>query len=386
MIPYSRQDITDDDILAVITALRSDFLTQGPAVPAFEHAVATQCGAKHAIAVNNATSALHIACLALELGPGDILWTTPITFVASANCGLYCGARVDFVDIDPRTYNISIECLEEKLVQAEIEGTLPKVVVPVHLCGQPCDMQAIHALGQKYGFRIIEDASHAIGATYKGEPIGCGHYSDITVFSFHPVKIVTTGEGGIAVTNAPELASRMALLRSHGITRDPNLMTHPADGPWYYQQITLGYNYRLTDIQAALGASQLQRLDAYVARREKLARVYDEALADTPVTIPWQHLDGRSAWHLYVIRLRLGNGAASHRAVFDALRAAGIGVNLHYIPVHLQPSYRAMGFCEGQFPEAERYYGEAISLPLYPLLSDEHQEQVITELKRVLRK
>jgi UDP-4-amino-4,6-dideoxy-N-acetyl-beta-L-altrosamine transaminase len=386
MIPYSRQDITDDDILAVITALRSDFLTQGPAVPAFEHAVATQCGAKHAIAVNNATSALHIACLALELGPGDILWTTPITFVASANCGLYCGARVDFVDIDPRTYNISIECLEEKLVQAEIEGTLPKVVVPVHLCGQPCDMQAIHALGQKYGFRIIEDASHAIGATYKGEPIGCGHYSDITVFSFHPVKIVTTGEGGIAVTNDQELASRMALLRSHGITRDPNLMTHPADGPWYYQQITLGYNYRLTDIQAALGASQLQRLDAYVARREKLARVYDEALADTPVTIPWQHLDGRSAWHLYVIRLRLGNGAASHRAVFDALRAAGIGVNLHYIPVHLQPSYRAMGFCEGQFPEAERYYGEAISLPLYPLLSDEHQEQVITELKRVLRK
>lgn len=386
MIPYARQDITEDDILAVIAALRSDFLTQGPAVPAFEHAVATQCGAKHAIAVNNATSALHIACLALELGPGDILWTTPITFVASANCGLYCGARVDFVDIDPRTYNISVECLEEKLVQAEIEGTLPKVVVPVHLCGQPCDMQTIHALGQKYGFRIIEDASHAIGATYKGEPIGGGRYSDITVFSFHPVKIVTTGEGGIAVTNAPELASRMALLRSHGITRDPNLMTHPADGPWYYQQITLGYNYRLTDIQAALGASQLQRLDAYIARREKLARVYDEALADTPVTIPWQHPYGRSAWHLYVIRLRLGEGAAAHRAVFDALRAAGIGVNLHYIPVHLQPSYRAMGFCEGQFPEAERYYGEAISLPLYPLLSDQHQEQVITELKRALRK
>lgn len=383
-IPYGRQDITQADVDAVVAVLQSDFLTQGPMVPKFEETVAHHCGAMHALAVNSATSALHIACLALGVGPGDWLWTTPITFVASANCGLYCGAQVDFVDIDPRTYNMCPQALARKLEQAEREGKLPKVVVPVHLCGQPCDMQAIQALAQRYGFKVIEDASHAIGGKYKGEPIGNCHYSDITVFSFHPVKIITTAEGGMALTNSAELANKMALFRSHGITRDPGQMTHEADGPWYYQQIDLGYNYRMTELQAALGVSQMERLDQYVARRHQLARRYDELLATLPVTTPWQHPDRYSGLHLYVIRLQLDKISGSHRQVFEALREQGIGANLHYIPVHTQPYYQRMGFKAGDYSEAESYYREAISLPIYQTLTDEQQEKVVSALEIAL--
>lgn len=384
IIPYGRQDITQADIDAVVAVLQSDYLTQGPAVPRFEQTVATHVGGKHALAVNSATSALHIACLALGVGPGDWLWTTPVTFVASANCALYCGAQVDFVDIDPRTYNLCPQALGAKLVAAEKAGTLPKVLVAVHLCGQPCDMSAIHALSQKYGFKIIEDASHAIGGKYKGEFIGNGRYSDITVFSFHPVKIITTAEGGMALTNSDELAAEMALLRSHGITRDTAQMTHAPDGPWYYQQIGLGFNYRMTELQAALGVSQMQRLDAYVARRHELARRYDQLLADLPLITPWQHPDSYSGLHLYVIRLQLGKISKTHRQVFEALREQGIGVNLHYIPVHTQPHYQRMGFRVGDFAQAEQYYAEAISLPMFQTLSDEQQVQVVDVLRKML--
>jgi UDP-4-amino-4,6-dideoxy-N-acetyl-beta-L-altrosamine transaminase len=387
MIPYGRQDITTADIDAVVAVLKSDFLTQGPMVPRFEEAVARHVGARHALAVNSATSALHMACLALGLGPGDWLWTTPITFVASANCALYCGAQVDFVDIDPLTYNLCPRALERKLEQAAASGRLPKVVVPVHLCGQPCDMQAIHALGQKYGFKIIEDGSHAIGGRYRGEFIGNGRYSDITVFSFHPVKIITTAEGGMALTNNAQLAEKMALLRSHGITRDPAQMTQAPDGPWYYQQIALGFNYRMTELQAALGVSQMNRLDNYVARRHQLAARYDQLLGDAPhlpVTPPWQHPDSYSGLHLYVIRIRPDTPGASHRQVFDALRDQGIGVNLHYIPVHTQPYYQQMGFKNGDFPQAEQYYREAISLPMYATLTDAQQDAVVAALHKAL--
>lgn len=385
MIPYGRQDVTQADIDAVVDVLKSDFLTQGPQVPAFEQAVAQKLGAQYAVAANSATSALHIACLALGLGPGDWLWTSPITFVASANCALYCGAQVDFVDIDPRTYNLSSQALEVKLVQAEREGRLPKVVVPVHLCGQPCDMTAIHALAQRYGFKVIEDASHAIGGKYKGEYIGNGCYSDITVFSFHPVKIITTAEGGIAVTNNAGLAEHMALLRSHGVTRDPTKMTHVADGPWYYQQIDLGFNYRMTELHAALGLSQLERLDDYVARRHGIAKRYDKLLAGLPVTIPWQHPDGYSGLHLYVIRLRLDKIRKSHRNVFEALREAGVGVNLHYIPVHTQSYYQKKGFSTGDFPAAEQYYAEAISLPMFAVMTKKQQDAVCESLTRAVQ-
>lgn len=384
MIPYGRQEITQADIDAVVGVLQSDFLTQGPMVPRFEQAIAGYCGARHAIAVNSATSALHVACLALGLGQGDWLWTSPITFVASANCGLYCGAKVDFVDIDPRTYNLCPRALERKLVVAEREGRLPKIVVPVHLCGQPCDMAAIHALGQRYGFKIIEDASHAIGGRYRGEPIGNGSHSDVTVFSFHPVKIITTAEGGMALTNDAELADKMALLRSHGITRDPAQMTQEAEGPWYYQQIDLGFNYRMTELQAALGASQMARLDDYVTRRHALAHRYDVLLDTLPVVKPWQHPDSYSGLHLYAIRLRLERIGRTHREVFESLREHGIGVNLHYIPVHTQPYYRHMGFKPGDFPEAERYYAEAISLPMYPTMSDAQQDEVVLALRKLL--
>lgn len=384
MIPYGRQDIQQADIDAVIAVLQSDFLTQGPMVPRFEQAVANKVRARHALAVNSATSALHIACLALGLGRGDWLWTTPITFVASANCGLYCGAQVDFVDIDPHTYNLCPKELEAKLEQAERAERLPKVVVAVHLCGQPCDMQAIHALGQRYGFRIIEDASHAIGGQYKNEYIGSGRYSDITVFSFHPVKIITSAEGGMALTNDDALARSMDLLRSHGVTRDPALMSHEADGSWYYQQVALGFNYRMTELQAALGLSQLERLDVYVAKRNSLADRYDQLLADLPVMIPYQHPDSYSGRHLYVIRLELDQVRVTHREVFDALREQGVGVNLHYIPVHTQPYYRDFGFRAGDFPEAERYYEQAISLPLYPIMSDIQQDNVIVALRRAM--
>lgn len=379
-IPYGRQDISEADIQAVAAVLRSDFLTQGPVVPAFEKAVADYCGARHAIAVNSATSALHIACLALGVGPDDYVWTSPITFVASANCARYCGAEVDFVDIDPRTYNMSVARLEEKLEQAAAANKLPKVVIPVHLCGQPCEMAAIHALSLKYGFRIIEDASHAIGGRYKGNAIGSGQYSDITVFSFHPVKIITTGEGGMALTNDPEIYNHLARLRSHGITRDPAEMTQAPDGPWYYQQIELGFNYRMTEIQAALGLSQMQRLDQFVATRHEIAKKYDELFKDCPLTVPWQHEDSYSGLHLYVVRLKLGSINASHREVFERLRVAGIGVNLHYIPVYRQPYYARLGFDPSNFPEAERYYAEAISLPMYPALTYEQQVEVVKRL------
>lgn len=384
MIRYGQQDITQADIDAVVAVMRSDNLTQGPAIARFEQSVLAHCGAKHAVAVCNATAALHIACLALGLGPDDWLWTSPNTFVASANCGLYCGAQVDFVDIDPVTYNLCPQALERKLLQAEQEGRLPKIVVPVHFSGQPCDMRAIHALSLRFGFRIIEDASHAIGGRYLDEPIGNCRYSDITVFSFHPVKVITTGEGGMAVTNDDELAHSLGLLRSHGITRDPELMTQPMDGAWYYQQVTLGFNYRMTDLQAALGASQMQRLEHYVARRHQLARRYDELLADLPLTLPWQHPDGYSGLHLYVVRLQLNKIGRSHREVFEQLRSKEIMVNLHYIPVHTQPYYQQMGFKAGDFPEAERYYAEAISIPMFPTLTEAQQDEVVAALREAL--
>ena len=385
MIPYGRQDITQADIDAVIGVLQSDFLTQGPMIPRFEQQVAQHVGASHALALNSATSALHVACLALGLGPGDRLWTSPITFVASANCGLYCGAQVDFVDIDPRTYNLCPQALSIKLEQAEREGTLPKVVVAVHLCGQPCDMQAIHKLAVRYGFNVIEDASHAIGGKYQGEFIGNGKYSDITVFSFHPVKIITTAEGGMALTNDAELANKMALLRSHGITRDPQQMTHESDGPWYYQQIDLGFNYRMTELQAALGVSQMERLDHYVARRHQLAARYDDLLATLPVITPWQHADSYSGLHLYVIRLQLEKITKTHRQVFESLREEGIGVNLHYIPVHTQPYYAQMGFKHEDFPASQNYYREAISIPMFQTMSNEQQDQVVSAIAKVLQ-
>lgn len=386
MIPYGRQEITDEDIAAVVEVLRSDYLTQGPAVPEFEHGVASYTRASHAVAVNNATSALHLACLALDLGRGDRLWTSPITFVASANCARYCGAEVDFVDIDARTYNMSPGALEEKLLRAEKHGCLPKIVVPVHFSGQSCDMQSIHELGQRFGFRIIEDASHAIGGKYRSEPVGNCRYSDISVFSFHPVKIVTTAEGGMALTNDALLAERMALLRSHGITRDPDRMTHSPDGPWYYEQIELGFNYRMTDLQAALGISQMKRLDDYVARRHQLAESYDELLAAEPLKLPWQHPDSYSARHLYVVRLDTDSLQKSHREVFEQLREMHIGVNLHYIPVHTQPYFRELGFPEEDLPEADAFYRQAISLPLYPSMSEIEKDQVIDALREALQK
>ena len=384
MIPYGRQDVTLDDIQAVKAVLESDYLTQGPAVPSFEAKVADYCSASHAVAVNSATSALHIACLALGLAPGDVLWTSPITFVASANCALYCGAGVDLVDIDPQTANLSVGLLEEKLREAQKSGKLPKIVVPVHLCGLPCDMQRIWELSQEFGFRIIEDASHAIGAKYQGEPVGNCRYSDITVFSFHPVKIITTGEGGMALTNDPALAEKMALLRSHGITRDPSLMTHTPDGPWYYQQIELGYNYRMTDIQAALGISQMERLDNYVSRRHELANRYQRMLSDMPLDSQIQPPDAYSAYHLYVIRLKLEKIKRTHQEIFESMRDQGIGVNLHYIPVHTQPYYQKIGFNLGDFPESEQYYAEAMSLPMYAGLTDREQDQVMEALKKSL--
>ncbi len=382
MIPYGRQDISDADIAAVVDVLRSNFITQGPAVPAFEQTVATYCGTAHAIAVNSATSALHIACLALGVGPGDVVWTSPITFVASANCALYCGATVDFVDVDSTTANISIDALRAKLEAAKVSNTLPKVVIPVHLCGTSCDMRAIRALGDQYCFRIIEDASHAIGGRYLDEPIGSCRYSDITVFSFHPVKIITTGEGGMAVTNDDELAQAMNLLRSHGVTRDPALMTGESDGGWYYQQVALGFNYRITDIQAALGTSQMARIDEFVQRRHEIADWYDEHLVDLPITALARPDDSYSALHLYVIQLELDDTSRSHRAVFDSLRAQGISVNLHYIPVYTHPYYKQLGFQAGMCPMAEAYYARAISIPMFPTLTRNEQTAVISALKQ----
>lgn len=384
MIPYGKQDITQADIDAVVNVLKSDFLTQGPQVPAFERALMDSTGANHALAVNSATSALHIACLALELRAGDRLWTTPVTFVASANCGLYCGASVDFVDIDPATYNLCPVALKEKLIRAKKEGVLPKVLVAVHLCGQPCDMKAIHALSIEYGFKVIEDASHAIGGRYLDQPIGTCEYSDITVFSFHPVKIVTTAEGGAALTNSKALADKMALYRSHGITRDEALMENASHGGWYYEQVDLGFNYRMTELQAALGVSQMSRLSEFVSARHQLAARYYDKLASLPIILPYQLPNTYSGLHLYVIRLNLNEISKTHKEVFDELRENGIGVNLHYIPVHLQPYYQKMGFKQGDFPNAESYYSNAISLPMFHGMTHEQQDEVISKLTQIL--
>lgn len=383
MIPYGRQDVNEADIEAVVSVLRSDFLTQGPVVPRFEQAVARACGAAHAVAVSNATAALHLACLALGLGPGDLCWTSPITFVASANCARYCGAEVDFVDIDPQTRNLSIAALQHKLQQAERAGRLPKVLVAVHLCGDPCDMQALHALSQRYGFAIIEDASHAIGALYRGEPVGNGRYSDVTVFSFHPVKIITSAEGGMALTQRADLAQRMALLRSHGITREAAEMEQPPAGPWVYEQVALGFNYRMTELQAALGLSQLQRLAPFLQARHRLAAHYDQALAGLPLTLPWRDTRDHSALHLYVVRVQPA-APLDRAALFARLRECGIGVNVHYIPVHTQPYYRRLGFAPGDFPEAERYHAEALSLPLFASMTDAQQASVVDALHGAL--
>ncbi len=384
MISYGRQDISEQDIEAVIAILRSDWLTQGPAITRFEQTVADYCGVKHAIAVSSATAALHIACLASGLGDRDLLWTSPNTFVASANCGLYCGAKVNFVDIDPHTYNLSIDELEKKLTKAAKQKCLPKVLIPVHFAGQSCEMEKIAALSQQYGFKVIEDASHAIGSKYHGKAIGCCEFSEMAIFSFHPVKIITTGEGGMILTNHQDLYEKLMRLRSHGITRNPDLMQGESHGAWYYQQLDLGFNYRMTDIQAALGTSQMQRLDEFVTRRRYLAQRYDRLLQDLPITLPYQHSDTESSWHLYVIRLNLDKINKTHRQVFEELRESGIGVNLHYIPVHIQPYYQDIGFQSGDFPEAERYYQDAISIPLYYGLTNKEQDIVIDSLQKIL--
>ncbi|MEO0912699.1 MAG: UDP-4-amino-4,6-dideoxy-N-acetyl-beta-L-altrosamine transaminase [Pseudomonadota bacterium] len=377
MIPYGRQSITKADIAAVTEVLRSDFLTQGPAIPRFEAALMAATGAKHAVAVTSATAGLHIGCAALGVGPGDLVWTVPNTFVASANAAIYCGADVDFVDTDPDTWTISIPALEAKLQAADKP---PKVVIPVDLCGRPCDMAGLRRLADAYGFRILSDSSHAIGATYQGGPVGDGRFADITVFSFHPVKIVTTGEGGACTADDPELARKLQMLRSHGITRDPAEMTEPSHGPWYYQQIMLGWNYRMTDIQAALGASQMERLHDMIDTRHTLARRYDEMLSALPIQRPAPETESRSALHLYPVLVP----EERHRAIFEHMRAADILVNLHYIPVHLQPFYRQRGFSDGYCPNAEAYYRRAISLPMFPALAFDDQNFVVETLKAAL--
>lgn len=385
MIPYGKQEINQQDLDAVLDVLASGFLTQGPKVPAFEQMVADYVGANHGVAVNSATSALHIACLALGVEQGDAVWTTPITFVASANCALYCGGVVDFVDVDPDTNNMSPVALRVKLEKVKLSGqALPKVVIPVHLTGLPCDMAAIHELSIEYGFKIIEDASHAIGGRYLDKAVGACEYSDITVFSFHPVKIITTAEGGLATTNSPYLAEQMGLFRSHGVTRDEHLMEADPDGAWYYEQVTLGYNYRMTELQAALGLSQMTRLDQFVAARHSLAKRYLELLDGLPIKLPCYQDESYSGLHLFVIRLHLSEIKLSRKEVFDQLRRNGVGVNIHYIPVHTQPYYRRMGFKRGDFPVAECYYDEAISLPMFHLMTHDQQDKVVAVLKEIL--
>lgn len=383
-IPYARQYISQADVDAVVAVLQSDWLTQGPAIERFEHAVAAYCGARHASAVCNATAGLHLACRALGLGPGDCLWTSPNTYVASANCALYCGADVDFVDIDPRTYNMSEPALEAKLVQAHKAGKLPKIVLPVHFAGQPCDMAAIHTLAERYRFAVIEDAAHALGASWGDSRVGSCVHSEFAVFSFHPVKILTTGEGGMVLTNRADLDAKIKLLRSHGVSRDPALMNALPHGLWYYQQTELGYNYRMTDFQAALGLSQLERLDEFLERRRALAGGYDRLLGDLPLTLPHQHPACRSSWHLYVVRVQGGSARKGRGEVLTELHRAGIRANVHYIPVHTQPFYRKRGFRQGDFPEAERHYEEAISLPMFFGLGEADQEYIVTRLHSIL--
>jgi UDP-4-amino-4,6-dideoxy-N-acetyl-beta-L-altrosamine transaminase len=381
MIPYGKQSISPQDIETVVSVLKSDFLTQGPMAPRFEKAFAKQVSAEFAVSTNSATSALHIACLALGVTAGDIVWTSPVSFVASSNCAIYCNATVDFVDIDPFTYNLSVEALEKKLIDAKEKGLLPKVVIPVHLAGQSCDMKAIHSLSLKFDFRIIEDASHATGARYDGAPVGCCSYSDIAVFSFHPVKIITSGEGGMAVTNSREAMLRMASLRSHGITREQSRMTIEADGPWFYQQLELGFNYRMTDIHAALGYSQLKRLDEFVGRRHAIADVYFEELANEEISLPFQDADGYSSFHLFILNFTNSAGPLSRNKAFNRLRESGVNVNLHYIPIYRHPYYSAMEFDASNFPEAEKYYKAAISIPMYPSMTEGEQAFVIDVIK-----
>jgi len=383
MIPYGRQQISEADIEAVVDVLRGDLITQGSRVPQFENAVAELCHARHAVAVSSGTSALHIACLALGLGDGDQFWTVPNTFVATANAARHCGAQVDFVDIDPITWNLSIPALDAKLARAEKQGCLPKIVAPVHFAGQPCDLPALHDRARKYGFKILEDAAHALGATWENDPIGSCRYSDITIFSFHPVKVITTGEGGMALTNDDALFETMTLLRSHGVTRDPRLWQHEPAGSWHHEQKLLGFNYRLTDIQAALGQSQLQRLGEFITKRSTLAARYDKLLADLPLQRPAIQPSASSAWHLYVIRI-LPEAAVDHSIVFEVLREAGIGVQLHYHPVHLQPYYREQGFECGDYPEAECHGNTALSLPLHQSLSEDQQDQIVGKLRELL--
>lgn len=384
MIYYGKQSISKEDIQAVEEVLHSDFLTQGPAIERFEHSVADYCGAKYAVAVCNATAALHIACLSAGLGEGDTLWTSPITFVASANCGRYCGAEVDFVDIDEKTYNVSVTALEEKLQCAREENNLPKVVIPVHLAGQSCDMARIKELSREYGFTVIEDASHAVGADYIDTKVGSCAFSDMAVFSFHPVKIITTGEGGMVLTNHRELYEKLMLYRSHGITRDPAKMSHISDGSWYYQQIALGCNYRMTDIQAALGASQMMRLDAFVARRRELAARYDALLQDLPLVTPYVMGGADPSWHIYVVRMAFDQISKTKQQIFEEMKEQGVVLNLHYIPVHRQPYYEKLGFRQGDFPQSEKYYDEAFTLPLYYDLTNDEQDHIVESLRKLL--
>ncbi|RBP49885.1 UDP-4-amino-4,6-dideoxy-N-acetyl-beta-L-altrosamine transaminase [Arenicella xantha] len=384
-IPYGRQSINDDDIRAVTDVLTSDFLTQGPEVPRFEDAVRHLVDARHGVAVNSATSALHIACLALGVGPGDRVWTSPITFVASANAALYCGAEIDFVDIDLDTINISVAALESKLKIAKQSGNLPKVVIAVHMCGQSCDMERIFELGREYGFKIIEDASHAIGGYYQNRPIGNCRYSDICVFSFHPVKIITTGEGGMALTNDDKLARRMELLRSHGVTREESEMIDQSDGDWFYQQIDLGFNYRMTDLQAALGRSQLNRLSSFVKERRNQALRYEGLLKNSSIQLPFESEHCHSSYHLFVVRLSI-DACKGRSKVFEDMRSANIGVNVHYIPVYKQPYYRRLGFVDNYCENAELYYSQALTLPLYPSLSIADQERVVQVLEEAVLK
>ena len=385
MIPYGKQDINKADIDAVVSVLNSDFLTQGSQVPLFENTLSNYCNVDFGIAVNSATSALHIACLALGLEEGDWLWTSPNSFVASANCGLYCGAKVDFVDIDTKTYNLSIDKLEKKLIQAKKENKLPKILIPVHFAGQSCRMKEINDLSKQYGFHVIEDASHAMGGKYLDEPIGSCKYSDITVFSFHPVKIMTTAEGGLATTNSKKLAEKMQIYRSHGVTRNEELMNKTSEGGWYYQQVDLGFNYRMTELQAALGISQMKRLDEFVAKRHILKRRYDSLFSDLPVITPSQDKSCYSALHLYPIQLELNKIGKSRNQIFEKMRNSGIGVNVHYIPIHTHPYYQNLGFKKGNFPITELYYTRAISVPLFHTMTFEQQDEVVTVLNKILQ-